>query len=569
MLLAEKRLPFAALLWAATVLLVSGLLVLYSFASESLINEAIDAEGRHNELLAQAIMEYTEGVVSHADAIAAYLQREVLALDRMRLGSFVHATQFAEVGILQVSFTDARGAVLWSSLHNSPGISIAEREYFKVHINSKADVAFLSEPVLGKVSKTTSIQLSRRLERPDGRFAGVVVVSIDPEFFAQRYENLPLDGSARITVASKQTGIILARANVESRGSGSIHNEFGVGSSFAGTPVFQDAIKEQAGHRAGRNVTTRIATVYGWHQSYRYPLLTTVATNQSDATANAMHAIRQLRWAIAVLIVFLLAGAGVGNQVINIYHASFKRLRMARATADAADVFKSDFITGVSHELRGPLTNINGFAELIATQELDAVTIKDFAGTIQRAGGHLERIVTQLLDVEKTDAGKVVLHAEPFDLREMFELAVKIHAPAAHRKNNVLELRFETAMPGKVMLDGIRFSQVLYNLLNNAIKFTAEGRVEVTARFENDVLAVSVKDTGLGIVPRYQSGIFERFRQGDPLLTRVYGGTGIGLNLCKSIVELMGGRIWFESMVGVGSTFFVEIPLRICKDGAA
>ncbi len=567
MLLAEKRLPVAALLWAATVSLVIGLLVLYSFASESLVNEAIEAEGRHNEVLAQAIMEHTEGVVSHADAIAAYLQREVLTLDRRRLGSFVEATQFAEAGILRVFFTDASGAMRWSSLHNSSGISIAEREHFKVHINGKANVAFLSEPVLGKVSKTMSIQLSRRLEGPDGRFAGVVVVSIDPDFFAKKYGSLPLDGGARITVVSKQTGIILARAMVESRVSGPIHNEFAVGTSFAGTPVFQDAIKAKAGHRAGRNSTTRIATVYGWHQSDRYPLLTTVATNQSNATA--MHEIRELRWGVAALIIFLLAGAGVGNRVINIYHASFERLRTARAATEEADVFKKDFITVVSHELRGQLTNINGFAELIATQELDAGTVKDFAGTIQRAGVQLERVVTQLLDVEKMDSGDVVLHAEPLELREMFALAVKIHTPAAQRKNNVLKLRLETAMPEMVMLDRMRFSQVLNNLLTNAIKFTAEGCVEVVARFENDVLAVSVKDTGAGIEPRYQSRVFERFRHGNPLLSGVYGGTDIGLNECKSIVELMGGRIWFETMVGAGSTFFLEIPLRFREDGAA
>jgi signal transduction histidine kinase len=252
---------------------------------------------------------------------------------------------------------------------------------------------------------------------------------------------------------------------------------------------------------------------------------------------------------------------------MNVYRRSIYVLETARRAAEESMAFKSDFINGVSHEIRGPLTNINGFAELMATQPIDEATVRDYAGTIQRAGLHLERIVGQLLDAEKAVAGKMVLHLEPVDLVNVLKLAVKIHSAEAARKNNVLDLRFDTAMPQTVMLDAMRFSQVVYNLLNNAIKFTEDGSVTLTACFQDGRLTVSVRDSGPGILPRYQEGIFEHLRQGDPLLSRIHGGTGIGLSLCKSLVELMAGRIWFETRVNSGSTFFFEIPLQVCESG--
>ena len=129
------------------------------------------------------------------------------------------------------------------------------------------------------------------------------------------------------------------------------------------------------------------------------------------------------------------------------------------------------------------------------------------------------------------------------------------------KKNLELKLNFEGEIPLSAWLDGLRFSQVVHNFLNNAIKFTSAGSVNVDVFADKVALRVTVRDTGPGIALRYQKRIFERFRQGDPLLSRIHGGTGLGLSLSKSLVELMGGRIWFESMVEVGSTFAFEIPL--------
>lgn len=552
------------LIWTAILLLAVGLMVLYNFASNSLRAEAIDSEGRHNEALAQAIMEHTEGVLANAEALARYLQKEHLKMKSADIAAFVSSSSAAEVGIIHVALTNAAGYIYWSSRGEVSSISLADRPHFTVHVNGSNDATHISEPVIGKVTQTVSVQISRRLTGRDGRFAGTVAVAIDPEFFAAKYSKFPLGKGARITVANRDTSTIIARSVINYPSDIPMRTSFEVGSSFSKSPLFHDAKKKESGHRAGRNVTTGVAAVYGWHQSDRYPLLTTVATDEHAALNGFEKANRQLKLSTTGLILLFVALGLVVSWAINVYRRANATLEMARIAAEESVAFKSEFINGVSHEVRGPLTNINGFAELMATQPLDQETVRDYAVTIQRAGLHLERIVSQLLDAEKAVAGKMVLHLEPVDLVGLLKLAVKIHGAEAARKNIVLDLRFDSEMPQSVMLDSMRFSQVVYNLLNNAIKFTAEGAVMVTARFADGCLTVSVKDTGPGISPRYQKGIFERFRQGDPLLSRIHGGTGIGLSLCKSLVDLMAGRIWLESKVNAGSDFLFEIPLQVC-----
>jgi signal transduction histidine kinase len=316
-----------------------------------------------------------------------------------------------------------------------------------------------------------------------------------------------------------------------------------------------------AGYAEGKSVIRATPLIYGWARSASYPLLTVVATDQEVTLGLHRLAEINLRWAIGAAIVLLLATAwGVSAALVS-QSKSLQIMEDARRIAEESDAFKSEFINAISHEVRGPLTNINGFAELMSMAPLDQDTIKDYSTTILRAGEHLERIVNQLLDAEKASLGKLVLHLEPTDVRALIAQCVHINAVAAMKKNLELKLNFEGEIPLSAWLDGLRFSQVLHNFLNNAIKFTGAGSVNVDVFADKVALRVTVRDTGPGIALRYQKRIFERFRQGDPVLSRIHGGTGLGLSLSKSLVELMGGRIWFESMIEVGSTFAFEIPL--------
>ena len=547
---------FLGLLWAAVIVLIIVFLVVYTMSRDILQKQAVEAEGLNNQTIAQAIMAHTEAVFAHADSIARFVQKDWRTLNGRMITDFVDARQLAQAGILQVTLTDAKGLLTWGSLPYVPATSIADREHFKVHIASGGPERFLSDPVLGRVSKKWSIQLTRRLTDAAGRFAGVVVVSINPEYFSQRYSDLQADSQRRITVVSTESSLILARGAVLPTGA-----LITVGESYAKHPVMAASRGIPAGYAEGKSVMRATPLIYGWARSANYPLLTVVATDQEVTLGLHRQAEINLRWAIGAAIVLLLATAwGTSAAVVN-QSKSLQIMEDARRIAEESDAFKSEFINAISHEVRGPLTNINGFAELMSMAPLDQDTIKDYSTTILRAGEHLERIVNQLLDAEKASLGKLVLHLEPTDVRALIAQCVHINSVAAMKKNLELKLNFEGEIPLSAWLDGLRFSQVVHNFLNNAIKFTGEGSVNVDVFADKVALRVMVRDTGPGIALRYQKRIFERFRQGDPSLSRIHGGTGLGLSLSKSLVELMGGRIWFESMVEVGSTFAFEIPL--------
>jgi len=547
---------FLGLLWTAVTVLIIVFLVVYTVSRDILQKQAVEAEGLNNQAIAQAIMAHTEAVFTHADSIARFVQKDWRRLDRRAITDFVDAKQLSQAGILQVALVDAKGLVTWGSLPFVPGTSIADREHFKVHIAPGGPERFLSDPVLGRVSKQWSIQLTRRLTDAAGRFAGVVVVSINPEYFAERYSPLQAGSQRRITVVSTDSSLILARGaplvNMPA---------ISIGESYAKHPVMQASRGIPAGYTVGRSVLRNVPLIYGWARSASYPLLTVVATDQEATLGLHRQAEINLRWAIGAAIVLLLGLAWGASAAVVSQSKSLQIMEDARRIAVESDAFKSEFINAISHEVRGPLTNINGFAELMSMAPLDQDTIKDYSTTILRAGEHLERIVNQLLDAEKASLGKLVLHLEPTDVRALIAQCVHINSVAAMKKNLELKLNFEGEIPLTTWLDGLRFSQVLHNFLNNAIKFTGAGSVNVDVFADKVALRVTVRDTGPGIALRYQKQIFERFRQGDPLLSRIHGGTGLGLSLSKSLVELMGGRIWFESMIEVGSTFAFEIPL--------
>jgi signal transduction histidine kinase len=547
---------FLGLLWATQALVILALLFVYTVFHDSLRKQAIEAEGQNNQAIAQAITAHTEAVFSHADSIARFVQKDWRRLDRSAITDFVDAKQLSRAGILQVALVDAKGLVTWGSLPFFPATSIADREHFKVHIAPGGPERFLSDPVLGRVSKMWSIQLTRRLTDAAGRFAGVVVVSINPEHFSERYLPLQTDSQRRIAVVSTDSSLILARGAVAAN-----IPAISIGESYAKHPVMQASRGIPAGYTEGRSVLRTVPLIYGWSRSANYPLLTVVATDLEATRGLHRQAEINLSWAIGIAIALLLATGWVVSWAVLSQAKSLRALEDARRAAEESDAFKSEFINAISHEVRGPLTNINGFAELMSMAPLDQDIIKDYSTTILRAGEHLERIVNQLLDAEKANLGKLVLHLEPTDVRALIAQCVHINSVAAMKKGLELKLNFEGEIPLSAWLDGLRFSQVVHNFLNNAIKFTTEGSVNVDVFADKVALRVTVRDTGPGIALRYQKRIFERFRQGDPLLSRIYGGTGLGLSLSKSLVELMGGRIWFESMVEVGSTFAFEIPL--------
>jgi signal transduction histidine kinase len=241
----------------------------------------------------------------------------------------------------------------------------------------------------------------------------------------------------------------------------------------------------------------------------------------------------------------------------------FEEIAKKSRELEIASQHKSQFVANMSHELRTPLAAVLGYAELMqegfyepqGPKSLDALT------RIRSNGKHLLGLINTVLDIAKIESGQFSLNMAEYAIDSMVETVRAATESLAETKK--LSLKTEVAKSLPIALgDEQRLTQVLLNLVGNAIKFTDAGEVRVTARATNDHFAVSVADTGPGIPEQERTRIFEHFHQVDSSLTKAKGGTGLGLAISKQIVEMHGGRIWVESTLGKGSTFQMELPTR-------
>jgi signal transduction histidine kinase len=230
---------------------------------------------------------------------------------------------------------------------------------------------------------------------------------------------------------------------------------------------------------------------------------------------------------------------------------------------------KSDFLANMSHELRTPMNAILGFVEMVLDDIYGEVPphLKEPLTDIQTNGKHLLRLINDVLDLSKIEAGRMELFLADYSVQDVMETVRASLQSLALEKG----LGFVAAAEEDIPLaygDGKRITQCLMNLVGNALKFTKRGRVAVWVELQGNELLYHVSDTGIGIPKEELENIFGEFQQVDTAMTREFAGTGLGLNITKKFVEMHGGRIWVESELGKGSTFFFSIPLRVNHGGA-
>jgi signal transduction histidine kinase/ActR/RegA family two-component response regulator len=275
--------------------------------------------------------------------------------------------------------------------------------------------------------------------------------------------------------------------------------------------------------------------------------------------------VRAQRW-IGLFAALLIFGAGA---VLVWQRRIGRRLRAAQQRAELASRSKGEFLANMSHEIRTPLNGVVGVADLLAAADLPERE-RHMAEIIRDSGRTLERLLSDVLDLAKVEAGEISIEAAPFHAGDLVRAVAELSRPRADEKGLLLNTQIAPELEGWFMGDAVRVRQILGNLVSNAVKFTAKGSVSIVAEAPSPgVLRLCVSDTGVGFDGGQKERLFGRFQQADGSITRRFGGSGLGLAICRQLAALMGGTLDCDSQPGKGSRFWFQAAFEAAVPGAS
>lgn len=531
------RPALAALLAAFAALLV---LLVWGVAWLTIENQhrrAIDSAYDDARNYARALDEHAVRTFQSADQSVLFLKHHY-----ERQGRRFDLAEYIETGTIQgdiftlFTIVDEKADVVLSNKPFKP-MNLADREHIRVHFGEDSRRLFVGKPVLGRVSGKWSIQMTRRINRADGAFGGVVVVSLDPFYFTRFYRDFSIGSRGSLTLVGED-GIVRARLAM---------GKETVGQDVSVNAIFTRALTAPRGEAILASGVDGVERIVAWRRLADYPLVVIAGLAKDDVLAPYYERRDSIVFA-----------AGIGTAVILAFLvialALVRRLEASRTAALAASAAKTQFLANMSHELRTPLNGILGCADLLR-EDLAGTEQASYAEAIHASGEHLLGLVNTVLDLGRIESGRMVLTRRRETLRPLLEAALAAHASTAAGKGLELRLAVDPGVPEFLACDRMRLLQVLNNLLHNAIKFTDRGSVVLRVDCAGGGVRLAVADTGPGIAPEQQARIFERFTQADDSDVRSHGGTGLGLALARDLVQLMGGRLSLESETGRGATF--------------
>ena len=541
--MAWERCDTRSLLSLFMAVLLAGLWSITLLQLQRAHDTAITDAGRDARSMARVFDEHAIRTIEAADQAVTYLRSRYQALGK-QLDIVADLQQGLNPGPLYNLFTivDERGDTVLSSRPFKP-TNLADREHIRVHMQGDSGELYISKPVLGRVSKKWSIQMTRRINHADGHFKGVVVVSMDPYYFTRLYDEVDLGANSSITLVGSD-GVVRARR---------VGADNTIGQDVSGSKVFGLMQGNTRGSFAERSPVDGTLRIYAFEKLANYPLYMLVGLdhdtvladyvsrrNQALQMAAVTSALIVLSWAALVLLIGRLIGS--------------------RARAIAASEAKSRFLSNMSHELRTPLNAILGFSELLLEQ-LHEPEQAAYAQTIQNSGRQLLGMVEAAMELSALENDQVRLESGAVPLDQLLALALAPHRQRAAHKGLLLASHVAPATPLSIDCDRVRLVRVLDILLDNAIRYTSAGRVDVHVMRNGADLQIEVRDTGIGIAQAQQATIFDKFSQADDSPSRAHGGAGMGLAIARQLATLMGGSIGVASAPGHGAAFRLRLPL--------
>ncbi|MCZ8094968.1 MAG: ATP-binding protein [Acidovorax sp.] len=560
--LQAKVIGFVALALVVTAALVA--LALYTKWQD-----AIDSQERQNANLARVLQEQTLRVLAPIDQ-ATLRMRDALAQGSFQPSDYTRLAN--ETGLVpdiltQLSVVGADGRFVASNLdpdgQKTGPLDLSEREHIQVHLEPArhADTRkqltrnglFVGKPVLGKVSGKWTLQLSRPIVSPSGYLHGIVVASVNPNYFETVYGDVELGAGGAVSLFGDDNTLRALVAGGKAAGMGKTitlppHHPLTDLNKAEGTYVRVSEVDNTERITAFRRVPG-------------YPLSMVVSTT-TEAALEEWRDMRNVTLTVALLLGAAIVASGVGFlRGVRRLEESHAALAISEAQAQSASQAKSEFLAAVSHELRTPLTSIRGFAELMELR-LQQPSFREAASLIRQAADHLNTLLTEILDLAKVEAGAMPIVLAPHPVRELVQNTADFFAISAAQKGLTLQVSVSPDTPQLLVCDGLRLKQILNNLLSNALKFTAQGgvRLEVETGAEGTRLQFHVVDSGPGISPHLHDLIFEKFRQGSAQVSSEHGGTGLGLALSRALAELMHGELTVTSTPGEGARFTLSLP---------
>lgn len=540
--------------WALWLIVLGGLVlvgvmwagVLLKVRAEAVLEERAIEQRTMN--LARVLEEHTMRTLAAADQVLRFVkfqyEKEGDALD---IASAVQLGTIASALYNQVGVINREGIYHLSNLTDFTPVDLSDREHFRMHAEEDTRTFFLSKPVLGRASGKWSIQMTRRINQPDGSFGGVAVISIDPFYFTSVYNEVDVGQNGVVSLIGLD-GIVRARRAGESAD---------VGQNLSESKLFSALTQSSMGHVRGPSRIDGVERVYSYRKFADLPLVVVVGVDPAEELAN-FEARRQgyFRFALSMSLV-VMGFCALSLWLVQRQRRIARRLAEMRQRAESANRLKSEFLASVSHELRTPLNGIIGYAELLKDLSEDQA-LRNYAGVIFDSSQHLLALLNSILDLARVEAGRMQLSPAPTDVAGLVREVGATYQAMARGKS--LELTFSAPEGVTIVCDRVRVVQMLNNLVHNALKFTDVGGVRLSARVDDGHCVFEVRDTGCGIPAELHEAVFERFRQVDEFETRSQGGTGLGLALCRELAALMGGSIAVQSNPGEGSVFHVTLP---------